>query len=81
MNKNGFSITEPEEKEKEEQESITMFRLNDEFHKFNNDDEVIEFIGERIRALENLGQCTKLKVSQYEFLYKSTDRNCFFAAT
>ncbi len=41
---------------------ITTFRLGDDTHPVNADDEVIEYIGARIRALENLESCCKLKV-------------------
>ena len=54
-----------EQENKQEQssqpEQITTFRLGDETHPVNNDDQIIEYIGERIRALENLEGCTKLK--------------------
>jgi len=44
------------------EESITKFALGDKFHPINSEDEIIEYIGERIRALENLENCKKLKV-------------------
>lgn len=62
MNQNGSSIIEPEAKVKQEEEKITIYRLGDEKHQFNPDDEEIEFIGERICALENLEKCKNLKV-------------------
>ena len=40
---------------------IQTFQLGDSTHPVNPDDEEIEYIGERIRALENLEKCTKLK--------------------
>jgi hypothetical protein len=46
-----------------ENQSIKTFHLGDEYHPVNSDDEIIEFIGERIRALENLENCKVLKVS------------------
>ena len=58
--------------DKNEDNGIITFRLGDENHPFEEDDEVIyisfkstlkviEFIGERIRALENLEKCRNLK--------------------
>ena len=53
------NIEQPQQKQEEPQ--IQTFELGDKFHPVNPDDEVIEYIGERIRALENLEKCTKLK--------------------
>jgi len=41
--------------------NITKFILGGDKHPVNDDDEVIEYIGERIRAIENISGCTKLK--------------------
>jgi Leucine-rich repeat (LRR) protein len=40
---------------------IEVFMLGDETHPISSDDEVIEYIGSRIRALENLENCTALR--------------------
>lgn len=45
----------------QEEPSIQTFQLGDETHPVNPDDEEIQYIGERIRAIENLEKCTKLK--------------------
>ena len=44
-----------------EEPQIQTFMLGDERHPVNPDDEEIEYIGERIRALENLEKCKNLK--------------------
>ena len=44
-----------------EEPEIKTYELGDEYHPVNPDDEVIEYIGERIRALDHLEKCTKLK--------------------
>ena len=41
--------------------AIQTYQLGDETHPVNPDDEEIQYIGERIRAIENLEKCTKLK--------------------
>ena len=52
----------PQQPPQQPQESpIQTFQLGDAHHPVNPDDEEIEYIGERIRALENLEKCTKLK--------------------
>jgi hypothetical protein len=53
---------EAKTKTEKESPSIVTFRLGDENHPVNEDDEVIEYIGERIRALENLENCKNLTV-------------------
>lgn len=45
-----------------EDEQITTFELGDDLHPVDEEAEVIEFIGERIRRLENLEKCKNLKV-------------------
>ena len=45
----------------QEPPQIQTYQLGDTTHPVNPDDEEIEYIGERIRALENLEKCTKLK--------------------
>ena len=47
--------------QKQEEPQIQTFQLGDKFHPVNPDDEEIQYIGERIRALENLENCTILK--------------------
>jgi hypothetical protein len=47
--------------QKYEEPQIQTFQLGDATHPVNPDDEEIEYIGERIRAIENLEKCTKLK--------------------
>lgn len=43
-------------------QNIVTFQLGGESHPVNEDDEIIEYIGERISALENLEKCKNLKV-------------------
>ena len=61
---NELNCCEHKEKmeDNKEEPQIKTFYLGDEFHPVNSDDEVIEYIGERIRALENLENCKSLKV-------------------
>jgi len=47
--------------EKKEEPSIQTFQLGDERHPVDPEAEEIEYIGERIKALEHLEKCTKLK--------------------
>jgi hypothetical protein len=59
---------ESEEKVKDQntqEENIITFSIGDERHPIHEDDEEISFIGERIRALENLENCKNLKVNIY----------------
>ena len=49
------------EKKEEQQPQIQTFELGDERHPVDPDAEEIEYIGERIKALEHLEKCTKLK--------------------
>ena len=47
--------------EKKEEPSIQTFQLGDERHPVDPEAEEIEYIGERIRAIENLEKCKNLK--------------------
>ena len=49
------------EKKEEQQPQIQTFELGDERHPVDPEAEEIEYIGERIKALEHLEKCTKLK--------------------
>jgi hypothetical protein len=60
--KDEIKILEEEKKELNNNPPIKTFSLGDEFHPILPNDEIIEFIGERIRALENLENCFCLKV-------------------
>ena len=53
--------TENTQPEKKDEPQIQTFQLGDERHPVDPNAEEIEYIGERIRALENLEKCTKLK--------------------
>ena len=60
QNKPSKQEEKTQQENKTEDEPIKTFSLGDEFHPVNPDDEVIEYIGERIKALENLEKCTYL---------------------
>ena len=47
--------------EKKEEPAIQTFQLGDERHPVDPEAEEIEYIGERIRAIENLEKCKNLK--------------------
>ncbi len=46
----------------QENNGIVTFSLGDETHPINENDEIIEYIGERIKSLDGLQKCTNLKV-------------------
>ena len=51
----------PQPQPPKEEPQIQTFQLGDERHPVDPDAEEIEYIGERIRAIENLEKCKKLK--------------------
>ena len=52
---------ENNQNEKTEEPHIQTFELGDERHPVDPEAEEIEYIGERIKALDHLEKCTKLK--------------------
>ena len=62
MKKEKKCNVEENEEMKNNNAPVKTFFLGDDFHCFEQNDEIIEFIGERIRALENLEKCLGLKV-------------------
>ena len=70
-------LKEQEEKQKIN-ENIVTFSIGDEKHPISEDDEEIFFIGERIRALENLEICKNLKVRKMiiKFLEIIFEKKC-----
>ena len=54
-------IEDQKKLEEEQQPQIQTFELGDERHPVDPEAEEIEYIGERIKALEHLEKCTKLK--------------------
>src|SRR4051794_3800317 len=61
MDSNNNHVHSHECKEEHKESPIEVFRLGDDGHPVNPDDEVIEYIGARICALEGLENCKNLK--------------------